>query len=263
MRAMATERRVVLPIFDQPTPVDLPVPGGRGGLTAVLPAARKLSHVLMKKSEERANAVGKRVSCQPGCAACCYELVPVSVVEAKALATAVARLPTRERKELHQRFERVLATLEQQGLVTQPHAEPRTSLISPIAGSGGENWDAVRQQYLALRLACPFLVRDRCIVYDERPFACREHLVTSAKEHCATGSPDVEPLPAPALLTRAFAVAAERMDDVFPATVPLPLALEWEAARGAELRADRDLLETMNVVLDSMEWSTSDAEEEV
>ncbi len=260
---MANERRVVLPIFDVPTPVDLPIPGGKGGLTAVLPAARKLSQVLMKKSEERAAAEGKRVSCKAECTACCHQLVPVSAVEAKALAQTVARLPTRERKEVLQRFDRVLAKLEENHLVHQRYEDgPRTSLVSPIDGDSSENWDALNRKYLALDLPCPFLVKKRCMVYDERPFVCREYLVTSPKEHCATLSPEIDPLPRPAYLTRAFARAAERMDDVYPSTVPLPLLLEWAEVHAGDLKADRELLMTMEVVLDSVEWNPEAALEE-
>lgn len=263
---MANERRVVLPIFDQPTAVDLPVPGGKGGLTAVLPAARKLSQILMKKSEERAATEGKRVSCKAGCTSCCHQLVPVSAVEAKALAQIVARLPTKEGKEVRQRFERVLAKLEEHHLIHQRHDDgPRTALVSPIDGDGSENWDALNRKYLALHIACPFLVKDRCTIYEERPFVCREYLVTSPKEHCATLSAELDPLPRPAYLTRAFAVAAERMDDVYPSTVPLPLLLEWAEVHAGDLKADRDLLMTMEVVLDSVEWNPEEpvAEESV
>ena len=260
MPDMANERRVVLPIFDHPTPVDLPVLKGKGGLTAVLPAARKLSQILMKASEERAATQGKQVSCKAECTACCHQLVPVSVVEAKALAATVKKLPPRDGKEVRQRFEQVLAKLEEHHLIHQPHDDgPRTTLVSPIDGDSSENWDALNRKYLALDLACPFLVKNRCMVYEERPFVCREYMVTSPKEHCATLSPEVDPLPRPAYMTRAIAVAAERMDSIYPSTIPLPLLLEWADARAGDLRTDRDLTMTMDVVLDSIEWNPEEA----
>src|SRR6266481_3286867 len=42
------------------------------------------------------------------------------------------------------------------------------------------------QAYHALQIPCPFLEDERCSVYADRPIACREYLVTSPPEYCAT-----------------------------------------------------------------------------
>jgi Fe-S-cluster containining protein len=252
-------RRISLPLFDAEKPVDLPPLGGKGGLVALLPALRKISVAMMTESEARSRALGKRVSCKPGCTACCHQLVPVTVVEAKALATALARLPAKVSKAIRTRFAQVLAEMESAGLL-QPRSQdsgdrPRTALVSSVTDGGvSERWDDVSRRYFELDLACPFLVDGRCAAYDERPFVCREYTVTSPKELCSTLSPDVEPLPRPAYPTEAMAATVDRLEEVHPAILPLPLLLEWVAAEGDTLRTDHDLLAALETLVREIVW---------
>jgi Fe-S-cluster containining protein len=255
---MAKEKRVVLPIFGENKATTVPLPGGTGGLGALLPAIRKLSSTVMTESETRARAAGLKVSCKTGCTACCHQLVPVSLIEAKALVTALARLPQKQHKEVKNRFAHVLSTLEKNGLIHPKHDQPRTSLVSPGDGSESERWDALSRRYLELNMACPFLIEGRCSVYEERPFACREYAVTSSPEHCATLSDQLAPLPRPVLMTQALSLTVDRLEDAAPSTLALPLALEWVEARGAELRSDHDLSEAFDVLFESIEWQERD-----
>lgn len=247
--------RVRLPILGNETEVVLPLPGGTGAFTAVLPAVRKLSQTLMNASVAVENAAGRKVACKAGCSHCCRQLIPVSLPEAKTLESALSRLPAAQAKGVRQRFERALAKLEGEGLIGAPGDHARTALISSSDGDVGERWSDVNTRYFALHIDCPFLEKDRCLVYDERPFVCREYMVTSAPKACETLSPAVRPVPRPAYVTPALSRVAEELDGVRPGSVPLPLVLEWLAEVKAEMSSDHDPRAALERVVDELQWS--------
>jgi len=44
-------------------------------------------------------------------------------------------------------------------------------------------------RYYAMRIPCPFLENESCGIYEDRPLRCREFLVTSPPENCASDHP--------------------------------------------------------------------------
>lgn len=250
---MPKDTKVRLPLLGGDREVTLPVPGGKGALTMVLPAARKLSKASMDASVESERAEGRHVTCKSGCAACCRQLIPVSLIEARALMTIVEKMPTAKRDAIERRFAASLARIEEAGLAPKPGREPRTSLLSDVAGDVRDQWNDVNDRYLALDLACPFLERERCVVYEDRPFVCREHMVTTDPAACTTGV-GARAVPRPAYLTRALAKTVEALDGIMPSSLPLLFAPEWLAARGSELGKDHDGAEALAVLVESLDW---------
>ncbi len=247
--------RVHLPIVGASAEVVLPVPGGKGNMTVVLPAARKLSQTMMATAVKAGEKAGRKVSCKAGCTACCYQLIPVSLAEAKSIVTALGKLPAAKQKAIKKRFEQLLARLEQEGMVSPKGDEPRVALVSKHGSDASERWSDVNGRYFELDLACPFLENDRCSIYDERPFVCREYLVTSDPKHCDELDARVVPVPRAAYLTYAVAAMIETLDGIRPAAIPLPLALEWMAARGDELLTQHDGKELLETFLREIEWN--------
>src|SRR5205085_4531682 len=72
----------------------------------------------------------------------------------------------------------------------------------------------VARRYFGLGLVCPFLEDDACGIYEERPFVCRQYLVTSPAELCRdpfNNPVEVIPMPiaaATALLNTASELSA-------------------------------------------------------
>jgi Fe-S-cluster containining protein len=247
-------RKVRLTMLGATRELDLPVPGGQGSLVNVLPAARKLTHEMMSLSTRREAERGLKVSCKAACGACCRQLVPISVVEAKSLAAVVAKMPKPRRDAVLRRFEVALAKLEASGLLPPISSEPRTALVSAEEGDEAAAWDDVSHRYFALQIACPFLEKESCSIYEDRPVICREYLVTSDPALCGSIDGGARSVPRPTFPSRGLAVAAERLDGVPPSSIPLTLALEWAEARGHELAATHTGTEMMNAFLDSLVW---------
>src|SRR6185436_5557572 len=92
-------------------------------------------------------------------------------------------------------------------------------------------------RYGTLALACPFLVDDACGIYAERPFVCRQYLVTSPPELCTAPLDNpVRPVKTPAPFATVMLQAAGQLAGQAQYTVPLVLALEYA-------REHRDTLE--------------------
>lgn len=174
------------------------------------------------------------VSCRRGCAACCRQLVAVSPPEAFHLAEVVAAHARRE--EFSARFTSARERLDSSPLgraLDAPKIDQARALEIALA-------------YPRLQLACPFLDREECSIYEDRPAACREYVVTTPAEHCTMPSParPVRRVPIPWRLSEALSRVAADLIGGKPAQIPLPRALAWAEAHRDEGRRtfDPDLL---------------------
>ena len=180
------------------------VPAGKVRPAELLPMYRGLAERLTALAVQDAEAAGHRITCKKGCGACCRQLVPVSALEARELVRVVARMPEPRRSEIKARF----AAARQRLQAELPELMPQ--LLHPQDFPP----DSVRDlgdRYFALGIACPFLEEESCSIYPDRPIACREYLVVSPVEHCATGdSKHVRALTPPGGPISAGIAAAER-----------------------------------------------------
>lgn len=97
-----------------------------------------------------------------------------------------------------------------------------------LIGSGQEDMDRLSLWYTGLELACPFLRNNLCSYYEQRPIACREHMVTSVRSCCGidcTDEPSAVRISASVLECLGKLTAELEQSDV--EAVMLPLALPW------------------------------------
>ena len=222
--------RVAFSANGRPFRIEVRVPEGQARLDELLPALREIDDRLMDATVARHEAAGERISCAKGCSACCrVQPVPVTPPEAFALARLVEALPEPRRTTVRAAFEAAVARLREAGLyAVYMQRDPAMTRADAMA--------AVRR-YGTLALACPFLVDDACGIYAERPFVCRQYLVTSPPELCkAPLDNPVRPVKAPAAFATAMLQVAEHLLGQAQYTVPLILALEYA-------REHRDTLE--------------------
>jgi Fe-S-cluster containining protein len=173
--------------------IDLRIDAPTGPVTpaALLPLYRSLAERLTAVAVAGAAQAGDQVSCRRGCAACCRQVVAVSALEARELVKLVERLPEPLRTRVKERFADAARRIEAEA----PDLLPQLLNPQDAANAGGGN-DTVglARRYLALGIACPFLEDEACSIYDERPIACRQYVVVSPPEHCATLSEGVRAL---------------------------------------------------------------------
>lgn len=192
-------------------------------VTAIVPLMRRLGEEAHALEEARSLESGQARSCHKGCAACCRMLVPLSPPEAFSLREFVCSLPSDQQERIATRLAQAKSVLLTHRLWNQLMAlgeasqTPDDSTLEPI-----------NQAYYALRIPCPFLENDLCSIYDERPAACRELLVTSPAEHCQDMVKNpVEPIPVPVRIGPVLGLLWGELTSTPPRLIPLPIALDW------------------------------------
>jgi Fe-S-cluster containining protein len=164
---------------------------------------------------------GKCVSCQKGCGACCRQLVPLSPADARHIARLITNMPEPRKTEILSRFAAARQKLEETGFWQRlnDRAQWPDSDVSKIG-----------VEYYKLGIACPFLEDESCSIHRERPLTCREYLVTSPAENCASPSSDAidcVPMPAKVWLSAARAESNLAAGERYIDWIPLIQALDW------------------------------------
>ncbi len=192
-------------------------------ITAIVPLTRRLGEEATALEEAQIQDAGQHVSCRKGCAACCRMLVPISPPEAFALKTKVDALPDERRTVLLARLSSARARLQETGILAQ-----LTALVESEHPLTDEDMEPINRDYYALRMACPFLEEETCSIYEDRPAACRELLVTTPADLCddLINNP-VRPLPAPMHVGTVLALLWSELKGTAPTLIPLPMALDW------------------------------------
>ena len=199
------------------------VPTGFVPVSAIVPLMRRLGEEAQTLEVARSIESGKAPSCHKGCAACCRMLVPLSAPEAFALRDWVRSRPTEEQQRIARRFSEAKVRLLSHGIWQQLSALCEAPLTTDDVVL-----DGVNRMYYALRLPCPFLEDEICSIYDERPAACRELLVTSPPMHCEdlTKTP-IDPVSVPIQVSTVLGLVWQELTTNPTRLIPLPLALEW------------------------------------
>lgn len=200
--------------------VTFTVPAGPVALSDMLPLYHGLAEMMISASVQDAQSQGRAVSCRPGCAACCRQLIPVTQTEARRIARLVDAMEEPRRSEILERFRAVREKAERAGLVDR---------LQRIAGADEATLRALAIDYFRnANIDCPFLENERCSFYGERPLRCREYLVTSAPENCrAFRLEAVEPVRPAVSVARLLNIVETGDADALPSMLALPFALDW------------------------------------
>lgn len=224
------------------------VPTGFIPITAIVPVTRRLGEEAAQLEVRHAIEAGQTVSCQMGCAACCRMLVPLSAPEAFALREYLEQLPLDRRTYLFNRLSDTKDRLSQAGLWDQLNDVAEASRTVP-----DEELDPINRAYYALRTPCPYLENELCSIYEARPAACRELLVTSPAELCQDMAQNpVTPLPVSMRISSILGLVWGTLTSSPPRLIPLPIALEWAERHEKESRRTWPGSSLLDQVLDNM-----------
>jgi Fe-S-cluster containining protein len=202
--------------------IEMNLPTRRVRPGELLPLYRGLAEHLVQAGVANVRSAGHEVSCRKGCGACCRQLVPISETEARRIREVIDELPADRQKEIRGRFADARRQLQEAGLL----AGLGDRSLVPLA-------DRVRLgiRYFAEGIPCPFLEDEACSIYEERPIACREYLVTSPPANCSQPTREsVATVPVPGRVSAAVRWLTAPADAAQPAWVPLILAPDWAEA---------------------------------
>lgn len=220
---------LVLRIDGAAVAVSSPQPRSPARLDELLPAQRAIDDAAIAHAVRKAGAAGRTVACAKGCSACCRaQPVPVTPPEAYALLRLVEALPAARRHDVEARFDARERQLDAAGLA-QPFLERADELDADSAR-------VLAHAYFRLGLACPFLDDDACSIHPQRPFVCRQYLVTSDPALCADPfAHQAEVIPMPLRAATAGLAVSEAAYGRPQHTVPLTLALAYARRHRDEL----------------------------
>ena len=212
----------------------LDVPTGFVPITSIVPLTRHLGEEILRLDEQQSRRNGRSISCRMGCAACCRMLVPLSPPEAFSLLDYVEQLPEERRAALEGKLEVSKAALAAHGVL-----DPLRAVAHADAPMSDEQLEPINRAYYALRHPCPFLENEMCSIYEARPAACRELLVTSPAQLCNDMAENpVEPVTVSVRIGTVLGLLWSVLSGGAPRLIPLPLALDWARhhRRAAEQR---------------------------
>jgi Fe-S-cluster containining protein len=241
--------RIELDTPDWSMRTTLGVPIAKMTLDDWLPFLQALGDHAYAVSEQAAQGAGKSISCTKGCAACCRELVAVSLVEARSLARLIAAMPEPRRSRIVTRFADAARRARASGLF-------EGQLPSECGGGAEANAEALEEmsaQYFQLGIPCPFLEDESCSIYRDRPLICREHLVTSPAAYCSGARRElVAKVPVNVHFTLSLSRATSKIAGIPDISVPLVFALNWAAVLEEPMSVAHDPISTLRTLLEEV-----------
>ena len=199
--------------------LEITVPAHPVRPTQMLPVFQSLTNSIVAVAVKEAEAAGEKISCTKGCGACCRQLVPIAKSEAYQLRDLVAKMPEPRRTQVQKSFAAALAQLKESGVYEK---------ISAPGNFSVEARQQIGLDYFYQKIACPFLEDESCSIHPDRPLACREYLVTSPAENCASPTAaGVKCVEISGSVSRAVRNLSAHSVTQGLNWLPLILALEW------------------------------------
>ena len=210
-----------LDIFGQPVNFRIGAAHKQARLSDIVPLARALSTKLALAVLNKLRKQQKSIPCCKGCSACCNYLIPLSVPEVFRMRQEVLEMPINRRRAIL----RLSLNAAKRILDNRPAS---FDLYSPAKTLAPTELRQLGKWYSALKLSCPFLSGDLCTIYEQRPTACREHIVTGSQFLCELERTDESQLvQMPVSAIEALGQLASELEDTSVEAVMLPLALPW------------------------------------
>ena len=211
--------QITLSVNGAPLEMQMTVPANPVKPHRMLPVFQQMANSFTDLAVKAVKISGKTVSCKAGCGACCRQTVPLAEIEAYQIAELVENLPERRRREIKRRFEEACRHFQKTGWFER---------FDNCADVSEKEREKIIADYFFEGVACPFLEDESCSIHQDRPLACREYLVTSPAENCATFSSEtIKTIGLPVKPSESLRKVGQtrRMNPVN--FVPLILALEW------------------------------------
>jgi Fe-S-cluster containining protein len=141
-------------------------------LSDMVPLAQAISDKLVSILIEQAAQTGRPVQCRNGCCACCRYLVALSLPEVYAFRQVFSSI------DIERRIPILHAGINASKQILDSSLREKSGIHD------GSDMPAINQWYASLHLKCPFLSAGSCSIYEQRPLACREHIVITSPAFC-------------------------------------------------------------------------------
>ncbi|MBL7186359.1 MAG: YkgJ family cysteine cluster protein [Phycisphaerae bacterium] len=192
-------------------------------LADIVPLARTISARIADIVIARNRREGIDIACRKGCGHCCKShLVPLAIPEVFRLKEYIYSRPRDQRDAMLR-----LCLLAAKGILSEEPPEfmaPRTptdSIDSLAFLSDVSKW------YVGLGVCCPFLSKNICTIYENRPLACRDYFVYGGSNACVNADAAAERVKMPVPMVEVLGQLAGEFEDDDIEAVILPLTPVW------------------------------------
>ncbi len=209
-----------LDIGGKKIPFHIDVTAKNATLADIVPLARKISIKLAVAFSADLREKGHIVPCFKGCCACCSSLIPLSVPEAFRLREELLAMPSDTSNQI---MRSCIETAEK--ILDKAK---RNAQLERFSKNGKPRISQINKWYGELKLPCPLLSKSLCTLYEQRPLACREHIVTGSSASCQIKSkcrPNVAIMPVSVL--ESLGQLACELEQTEVEAIMLPLSFAW------------------------------------
>jgi len=210
-----------LDIFGRNVTIGSKVADREANFAEIVPLARELTDRIVHQTIESLSDEGIEIACGKGCCACCRYLVPLSVPEVFRITGELLDISAEPGSAILESSieaaKRIIDSRAEFGGFAECPSERGADFVEDVSG-----W------YSGLELDCPLLRNGLCAAYENRPLACREHIVTGSADLCGSGQ-DYEPqlVTLPVSVLDCLAELAAELEGGEVESVMLPLSLPW------------------------------------
>lgn len=189
-------------------------------LADAVPPARAICEKITGVTIEQTRAQGKFIPCNIKCPACCGYLVSMSVPEVMCFKREIF---CKQKKPLN----RILPAYLHAARRILKYRPPENFFSdSPSLPYGPPETKALGDWYDGLNLVCPFLRQNRCMIYEQRPFVCREHFVTGSSLGCRKNRSGAQTVEMPLQMSNVLCRLSKELCNADEA-IMMPFALSW------------------------------------
>ena len=191
-------------------------------LSDLVPLAWLVSTKIILATKQHIINNGDTIACRANCSQCCRYLVPLTIPEAVRLTEEVTTMPQWKRRFVNER-----SLLTARGILelTPKYTLEKFTNTRPESGC---NLEDVSDWYSSINLPCPFLLNDLCMIYEQRPIACREHLVIGSASNCKSNSTNQTQLvQMPISILNALAHLTSELEETTIEAIILPFVFAW------------------------------------
>ena len=211
---------ISIPVGGEDFEISISYSARHAKLSELTSVCRKISDMIISRVREYYKSSTEKIACQNGCDACCHYMVPLSSAEAFSLNDDIAAM-SRNKKRNAVRNMILTARRILEHHVPKLAVEKSDHSEDSILGE-------MSDFYKMLKPACPFLEYQSCQIYEKRPLACREHLVSGNISGCKSGETGVaKVIEIPISLAEVLNNVSNYFEGTDSESIILPITLVW------------------------------------
>lgn len=161
-------------ILDKPLHFRIAALNKPAKLSDIMPAAREISDGISEILQKNIVSNGGKIPCYKGCAFCCQYMVLLSHPEALRLLEESMHLSLKDCDKVIQGCTGMTKSVQRYLSKNNYDIFAASNMQEKFA-----DW------YLKQKKTCSFLSNNSCFIYEQRPIACREHLIVNTDISCS------------------------------------------------------------------------------